>query len=239
MKLEHLGRYLFASAYLGERESHTVADIACGVGYGLPELSKVCRRVIGIDGDPQALEIAAANHAAPGVRLVRGRLGVDDLSNVLEEELDAIVSFETLEHHVDPGAALEQFSTLLAAGGYLLCSVPNVLYESRDRIGLPKNAYHKRFFTYSSLAKMLNQYGFEIKYRLGQPLTNALLKKETELLRRKIIESRPSRETPLHSPAMIRKLSHLLAYPTVEDAEGSYSIIVVARRIGGSGVSHL
>jgi hypothetical protein len=34
----------------------------------------------------------------------------------------------------------------------------------------------------------------------------------------------------MHTPEMIRLLSYILAYPTVEDVDGSYSIIIVAQK---------
>jgi len=34
----------------------------------------------------------------------------------------------------------------------------------------------------------------------------------------------------LHTPEMIRMFTNLLGYPTAEDVDGSYSIIVVAQK---------
>jgi hypothetical protein len=34
----------------------------------------------------------------------------------------------------------------------------------------------------------------------------------------------------MHRPEMIRWLSYVAAYPTVEDVDGSYSIIIVAKK---------
>lgn len=208
-----------------------MADIACGTGYGICELRRTTCHVVGVDANHKALEAAASRSPGSDVRLLEKRLGVDDLLHSLgRESLNAIVSFETLEHLVDPGATLRQFADLLSKGGFLICSVPNAEYENQDHAGLPKNQDHKLLFRYSSLTRMLERHSFKIEYRLGQPWTNKLLKRETHLVRRKVIEDRPSNEPSLHFPETVRRLSYLLAYPTTEDADASYSIIVVARK---------
>lgn len=230
MKIEHLGRYLFARDHLRRHEPRAVADVGCGIGYGLPELEEVAGRVIGVDGDSRVLE-AAARYVGPSARLIRNRLNTEDLAETLgAASLDAIVCFETIEHLLDPDPVLRQFNELLPVDGTFICSVPNAAFEGRDRAGLPKNSYHKRLFTYASLSGLLDRHGFEVLYRLGQPWSNVLFKQETDLVRRKTIDGRLGDELALHSPAMIRRLAHLLAYPTVEDSERSYSIMTVARK---------
>jgi SAM-dependent methyltransferase len=231
MKAEHLGRYLFAADYLRAHRPRRVADVGCGIGYGLPELARACREVIGVDRDSKALEVARSRFAAPGMRLVRA----DAVSSDLLEEagaVDAAVCFETLEHLADPGAALIGIGALLPEGGFLLCSVPNAAFESRDRAGLPENRRHRQLFTFDSVSRLLRERGFVVEYRLGQSWSNVLFRRETELVRREMIPARLGEEAALHAPEVIRRLSYVLAYPTAEDPERSYSMVLVARKAG-------
>ena len=46
MKLEHLGHYLFAADFLKPYKPQLVADISCGIGYGLPELKRIAGAVV-------------------------------------------------------------------------------------------------------------------------------------------------------------------------------------------------
>ena len=70
----------------------------------------------------------------------------------------------------------------------------------------------------------------QVVYRLGQSWSYSLLKREQQLSSARLIERRLSDEPAMHTPEMIRLLSYILAYPTVEDVDGSYSIIIVAHK---------
>ncbi|MDP5339127.1 MAG: class I SAM-dependent methyltransferase, partial [Nodularia sp. (in: cyanobacteria)] len=165
-------------------------------------------------------------------RLIQHNL---DQSGLLADKthptIDAIVSFETLEHLINPSSVLEQFSQLLSPGGFLICSVPNVLCEPRDDAGLPTNSCHKQFFSYQSLSRLLEFNGLKVNYRVGQAWSNILFKRETQLLRNRSIQQRLGEYSYLSFPEIIRNLSYLIAYPTVEDVDGSYSLIIVGQKI--------
>ena len=77
---------------------------------------------------------------------------------------------------------------------------------------------------------MVQSSGLQIKYRLGQSWSYSLLKREQQLSSAKLIGRRLSDVPEMHTPEMIRMLSYILAYPTVEDVDGSYSIIIVAQK---------
>lgn len=232
VKLEHLGRYLFVADYLRQFKPDCVADIACGIGYGLPELERVASGVIGIDCNPEILECAAQQCNGSQTQLLKHDLDAsEELSELRPSSLDAIASFETLEHLVDPARALSKFAHLLKQGGFLICSVPNVLYEPRDEAGLPTNPYHKQLFSYKSLCDLLEKNGLRVNYRVGQAWSNILYKRESQLLKHRTIQQRIGDYSSLHSPEIVRHLSYLLAYPTVEDIDGSYSLIIVGQKV--------
>src|SRR5512136_1560348 len=59
MKLEHLGHYLFAADFLKQHKPRVVADISCGIGYGIPELGRISQTVIGVDSSQDMIGIAS------------------------------------------------------------------------------------------------------------------------------------------------------------------------------------
>jgi ubiquinone/menaquinone biosynthesis C-methylase UbiE len=231
MKIEHLGRYLFAADFLKQYQPNIIMDISCGIGYGVVELNRIAKGVIGVDSSQEILEIAYERCKNCNAKFLHKDLDLDDLiPEVKIESVDAIISFETVEHLVDANRAISQFCQILRPGGFFICSVPNVLSESRDSAGLPRNKYHKQWFNFGSLSKIVQNHGLQVVYRLGQSWSYILSKREQQLSKAKIIKRRLSNEPCLHSPEMIRMLSYIIAYPTVEDVDGSYSIIIVAQK---------
>ncbi|SRR6266545_591609 len=236
VKLEHLGRYLFAADFLAQFRPKAIADIAVGVGYGIPELKRASDSIVAIDSSSEALKLASARYGGAGVTFLRQDIDQDVIvSEVGASSVDAVVSFETLEHLLNPSAAVEQFSQIISPGGYLICSVPNVIFEPLwpDRMGaagLPANKCHLQLFNFNSFSRLLNRHGFKINYRVGQSWTNILYKRESELVQKQVLQLKTGDRRELHTPEMIRMFTNLLGYPTAEDVDGSYSIIVVAQK---------
>lgn len=231
MKLEHLGHYLFAADFLRKYQPRVVADISCGIGYGIAELSRAAETVIGVDSSPEMIETASKRSRDLNVKFILKDLDDQDLTpDIGEGSVDAVVSFETIEHLVDPNRAISQFSRVLKPGGFLICSVPNVLSEPRASACLPRNRCHKQLFNFGSLRRMVQSHGMQVVYRLGQSWSYTLLKREQQLSSSKLIRRKLSDMPEMHSPEIIRLLSYIVAYPTVEDVDGSYSIVIVAQK---------
>lgn len=231
MKLEHLGHYLFAADFLKPFKPGVIADISCGIGYGLPELKRIADAVIAVDNSREMIEIASQRCVGLGIRFLCQDLDGEDLVPAIEAgSVGAVVSFETFEHLIDPNRAIAQFSRILRPGGFLICSVPNLLSEPRAVACLPRNRCHKQLFSFASLSRMVQNHGLKVLYRLGQSWSYTLLKREQQLASARLIERRLSHMPAMHTPEMIRLLSYLVAYPTVEDVDGSYSIIIVAQK---------
>jgi 2-polyprenyl-3-methyl-5-hydroxy-6-metoxy-1,4-benzoquinol methylase len=91
----------------------------------------------------------------------------------IEGRFDMVVMADSLEHIADPWAALDAVSGVLATGGVLVLSVPNVSHISvvskvlRGRWDYAESGHldrtHLRFFTPSSLRAMLESEGYEIE----------------------------------------------------------------------------
>jgi GT2 family glycosyltransferase/2-polyprenyl-3-methyl-5-hydroxy-6-metoxy-1,4-benzoquinol methylase len=123
--------------------------------------------VDGVEANPEAAAIARPHY--------RKLLQLDLETARLAEHLpahayDAIICADVLEHLRDPGEVLAQLHGLLAPGGRLLISIPNVGYagivagllagEFEYRPTGLLDATHLRFFTRRSLLRLLQEYGF-------------------------------------------------------------------------------
>jgi ubiquinone/menaquinone biosynthesis C-methylase UbiE len=122
--VEHLHRYALAADICHGME---VLDIASGEGYGSNLLSRKARRVIGVDLSKDATEQAKAKYSHPNLSYIQGAaeaIPLDDAS------VDAVVSFETLEHHDKHEEMLAEIKRVLRPDGVLIISTPDKLFYS-------------------------------------------------------------------------------------------------------------
>jgi len=146
-----------------------VLDIGCATGYLARALNgrKGCR-VVGIEVDSEAARTAAAACE----RVITG--DVEDPSVLAQagNGFDAIIMADVLEHLRRPEELLQRVRGLIAPGGVLLLSVPNVAhftvrrhlllgrFERTDRGILDRS--HLQFFTLASLRRVLEATGYRI-----------------------------------------------------------------------------
>jgi SAM-dependent methyltransferase len=142
----HLARYQFACPYVVGK---TVADIACGTGYGAELLitEGKAAKVIGVDIDKQAIAYATANHMPEGAEFIKSS---GDKTDIADHTIDVVVSFETLEHVPCDEALLREFHRILKPGGILICSVPN-------NWPLDQTPHHVRVYDRHSFESMLSR----------------------------------------------------------------------------------
>jgi ubiquinone/menaquinone biosynthesis C-methylase UbiE len=144
----HIERYEFAARKL--RDTNSILDIACGVGYGsrLLKDSLPTALVMGVDSSAEAIEYANARYSRPGLTF---RVG--DAMTFEDGSFDAIVSLETIEHLPDPQAFIQRVTTrVLRPGGIFVGSVP--VTPSMDA-----NPHHLHDFTVRSFRKLLTSRG--------------------------------------------------------------------------------
>lgn len=145
-----------------------VLDVGCANGY----LAKVLTEersctVSGVEYDAKAAE-----EARPVLeQLVVGDLEQLDLAEELgDAKFDVIVFGDVLEHLRDPLPVLRSSRRLLAPGGYVVISIPNVAHGA-VRLSLLQGRFdyrplglldstHIRFFTRDNLKAMLRDAGF-------------------------------------------------------------------------------
>lgn len=125
---EHIARYRFAERFC---EGRTVADIACGTGYGSEILRKVAVEVQGFDKENLC-----------------GNRVIDLEKEQWNENYDVIVSFETIEHLGNPGFFLENARN---TAKLLIVSTP--IGEFRGY-----NPHHKQVWTFPEFRAFTEPY---------------------------------------------------------------------------------
>lgn len=157
-----------------------VLDVGCATGYLAEALRSRGSTVSGIEFDPDA-----GRRALPFLeKLVVGDLDTLDLAQEFAPAtFDVIVFGDVLEHLKDPLSALRRARSLLAPGGAVVISIPNVAHGSL-RLALLQGRWeyhdtglldrtHIRFFTRSTLLALLHDAGFvavELRRTVVDPL---------------------------------------------------------------------
>jgi SAM-dependent methyltransferase len=116
----HLAVYEWIGArVLGQR----VLDMACGEGYGSEVLARTAGAVVGVDANPEAHEHARLRYRRENLSFERGMVEMFGEPGAF----DAVVFLQTIEHVQDPRAVLEHFRALVAPGGTVYVTTPNLL----------------------------------------------------------------------------------------------------------------
>jgi SAM-dependent methyltransferase len=131
----HVAVYEWVAAQVGGRR---VIDMASGEGYGANLLAARAEAVVGVEANPDAFEHARLRYRRPNLRFERSMV------EVYAEPCDAVVFLQTIEHVQDPGAVLEHFKAMLAPGGVVFVSTPNVLTLAPPGEERSGNPWHVR-----------------------------------------------------------------------------------------------
>ncbi len=147
--LEHMARYLFASQFVRGKD---VLDIACGSGYGSRMLTESgANRVVGVDISEEAITYCRENYADSRAEFIVG--GVDSIP-LPDQSVDAVVSFETIEH-VDAatqGMFLREVERVLKPEGIFVASTPNTVVSPEG------NPFHLKELTPSEFRDLLGEH---------------------------------------------------------------------------------
>jgi 2-polyprenyl-3-methyl-5-hydroxy-6-metoxy-1,4-benzoquinol methylase len=148
----------------------SVLDVGCWTGeLGRVLMTRGCR-VSGVEIDPEAATIASEHLD----QVVVADLDATPLSAHFEPEcFDVIVFADVLEHLVDPVGVLADASRLLAPGGRVVISIPNVTHGSL-RLALLQGRWnltdtglldrtHIKFFSRSGLISLLRDAGMVVE----------------------------------------------------------------------------
>jgi ubiquinone/menaquinone biosynthesis C-methylase UbiE len=147
---EHWHRYAFARQFAAGRR---VLDAACGEGYGSALLGTVASSIVGVDIDASAIAHASERYGeGERVRFVTGTCSALPLPDA---SVDAVVSFETIEHldAAEQPKMLAEFARVLKPDGLLVISSPNKRLYSDARGYV--NEFHRHELYRDGLAALL------------------------------------------------------------------------------------
>lgn len=148
---EHLHRYAMAMELVKDK---VVLDVASGEGYGSYLLSKLAKRVVGVDIDKDTVMHSQDKYANQCNNLEFLEASAIKLP-LPDKSIDIITSFETLEHLIEQDEMISEFARVLKNEGQLLISTPEKsIYAQRD----PVNPYHLKEVTLKEFELLLSKY---------------------------------------------------------------------------------
>jgi 2-polyprenyl-3-methyl-5-hydroxy-6-metoxy-1,4-benzoquinol methylase len=156
-----------------------ILEVGCGTGAFAAQLKQVREQA----GKPlEAWGVEMDEAAARQASAVMDHVLQGDVAAVLADlpaaHFDCLILNDVIEHVLDPGELLRSLRPLLKPGGHLVASVPNVRYffnvvdlavhgrwDYTDEGILDRT--HLRFFTRSSMVRLLEECGYSAVNSVG------------------------------------------------------------------------
>lgn len=146
-----------------------VLDVGCATGRIAEKLTKEKKcTVVGIEVNKAMVKIAKKRCS----KVIMANVELLKSINFPEKYFDIILFADVLEHCRNSGEILRNLRRYLSDDGYILVSIPNVAnWEIRLRLLLGKFDYkggtilddgHLRFFTLSSIKKLVEESGYKV-----------------------------------------------------------------------------
>jgi len=167
-------------------EASVLLEVGCGEGTFAAHLKKVRAEA---DSRVEVWGVEMDTAAAAKASAVLDRVLQGDVAGVLPDlppgYFDCLVLNDVIEHVEDPGALLRSLRPLLKPGGALVASIPNVRYffnvvdlAVHGRWDYTEEGIldrtHLRFFTRSSMIRLLTECGFVVEAAVGINPTGSL-----------------------------------------------------------------
>jgi SAM-dependent methyltransferase len=149
---EHLSRYLFASRLCRFKK---VIDLGCGSGYGSAELAKKAESVVGVDVSEEAIAEAKVQYTAANLQFQVASL---EALPFADGSFQLGVCFEVIEHLSEYRTLLAEARRVLAPGGQLVISTPNIKFYAESRKLDGPNPFHEHEFTYEEFREVLGEF---------------------------------------------------------------------------------
>jgi 2-polyprenyl-6-hydroxyphenyl methylase/3-demethylubiquinone-9 3-methyltransferase len=102
-----------------------VLDVGCGGGILSEAMARTGADVLGIDLEPQVLEVAELHAAESAVKVSYRAIAAEKLALESAHSFDVVTCMEMLEHVPDPAATLAALATLVSPGGQIVVSTLN------------------------------------------------------------------------------------------------------------------
>ncbi len=167
VQIEHYHRYLFARAMVRDLD---VLDVASGEGYGSALLAQVARSVLGIEYSAATVTSAAANFPRPNLQFMQGDARALPLADT---SVDAVVSFETIEHFDRQDVFVREVRRVLRPGGCFIVSTPDrEVYSQSDRAA---NQYHVHELSRAEFVTLLHGCFHHVTLLQQRPMHGSVL----------------------------------------------------------------
>jgi SAM-dependent methyltransferase len=167
VEIEHLHRYFLARSLCRGLD---VLDVASGEGYGAALLAQVARSVVGVEISDDAVRHAQESYAHPHLRYMVGDARSIPLTDAC---VDAVVSFETIEHFYEHDAFIKEVRRVLRPGGFFIVSSPN--RDIYSPAGGAPNPHHVHELTSDEFYNKLSEYFTNISLYGQRPLLGSAL----------------------------------------------------------------
>ena len=145
-------------------------DVASGEGYGSALLAQTARSVSAVEIDSRTVEHAAANYQSENLRFL---LGSAQAIPIDSQSVDAVVSFETIEHFYEQEKFLSEIRRVLRPDGLLIISSPN--RDTYSAPGAPPNPHHVRELTRNEFKQALSHRFRHVKILGQRPIVGSVV----------------------------------------------------------------
>ena len=130
-------------------------DVASGEGYGSALLAQVARRVIGVEYSGPTVRAAAGNFPRPNLQFLQGDARALPLADGC---VDAVVSFETIEHFDRQDDFLREVRRVLRPDGSFIVSTPD--RDIYSPAGTAANPFHVHELSRAEFTALLQAASF-------------------------------------------------------------------------------
>lgn len=158
-------------AQLSNLGVNRICDLGCGNGYLAGRLAARGFDVTGIDASASGIDIARNAH--PQVRFHCRYIGANLCREIDEEDFDAVISCDVIEHLYRPSDLLEAAAALLPVGGHLLVCTPYHGYWKNLALSITGrmdshfsplwDGGHIKFFSVVTLSELTRRHGFNVE----------------------------------------------------------------------------
>src|SRR5438876_7366584 len=196
LRLMHLSAYEEAAKRASGKK---VLEIGCNTGYGTKIISRVCRRIIGVDLSASALKVAAERYSGANINY----LLIDGLKLPFADgEFELIISFQVIEHISNYDTYLSELKRVLAPAGMVIFTTPNARVRL-DPGMKPWNEFHVREFSAEELGELLRDWFPQVAIQ-GLSAGNEVYSVEYGRVQRNLAEARRNAQALLPSYRDVR-----------------------------------
>jgi 2-polyprenyl-6-hydroxyphenyl methylase/3-demethylubiquinone-9 3-methyltransferase len=153
-------KYSFIKKYLNGK----ILDVGCGEGVFTSFIHDKNFDIMGCDISKRAIKIARQKN--PKITFLIKDFNTE--TNFMNESFDGIILFEVIEHIYDTNNFFKELNRITKIGGGLFITTPQMYLIKNLLVSFLWDWYfkpdspHIRFYTFESLKKVLNKFGFEI-----------------------------------------------------------------------------